>query len=126
MFFATFFKTSGKTPLSNAPSKTSSTSERLYATNPIPAKSIISGKSYRNKNISVMKTLCLLSYPKRYGSRHNFLLQARPKQNVRASSGKSFHRYAELIKKSEHNLCSDLIWCKGWDLNPHIIADTRT
>ncbi len=44
----------------------------LVCTDPTPARSIISARNCRRKNTTGMKTLCLLSYQERYGSRHNF------------------------------------------------------
>ena len=48
------------------------TAELSSATDPTPARSIISARNCRRKNTTGMKTLCLLSYQERYGSRHNF------------------------------------------------------
>lgn len=48
------------------------TAELSSVTDPTPARSIISARNCRRKNTTGMKTLCLLSYQERYGSRHNF------------------------------------------------------
>ena len=62
----------GRTRESSGCCKMNFTAELSSVTDPTPARSIISARNCRRKNTTGMRTLCLLSYQERYGSRHNF------------------------------------------------------